>query len=571
MEAISKFFILLCILAGFSGYAVSVEVAALLDSMLTVEKWTTYDKDKDGNTWEISSSSKSMIVTTAGKANEQENWLISPYIPLNEAKEIAVRIQMNLQMCNYTSDKINFDNCKISLDLQLKQASTSLTDINQYVDSFEKQTDIVPAKYNDATQVDTMKIKLSSGTKGIYMALVDRGTNVTVTQIQVLYRYCGTLVTNLVTFNSSVPSSARITGTCVDNSAPKGSLDRTCEEDGNWGSFNGECTCHSGYSPAYNKESCISKECTSSSCLNGGTCLNTQDGFSCSCPTDFLGSQCHFDQNGPPGKPVITGYDEKGLRCVRPGSKLILNCTSVGGLRTIDLKWYLDGKDIEYVTVYQKSPTAPTYQQEARIETKEIVVNAELHHNSTFECRASSENQLNPLFANVTLHVCFGPAESSVHAIIDKIDTSKEEVTVICYANDTYPIEMLSFNWAYQIGEDLTSVPGKRTQTDVGQISVLVADTSEIAENGIFVCIVKSAATNLEARESVAFSSFAIETSTSSAGLIVGIVAAVVAVVIIIAIGCTVYKKKTTKPKHADVKYQHSVPRTDPEKEKSQA
>ena len=36
----------------------------------------------------------------------------------------------------------------------------------------------------------------------------------------------------------------------------------------------------------------VISECSSVYCLNGGTCLDEQDGYKCDCPYEFFGKRC---------------------------------------------------------------------------------------------------------------------------------------------------------------------------------------------------------------------------------------------------------------------------------------
>lgn len=73
----------------------------------------------------------------------------------------------------------------------------------------------------------------------------------------------------------------------------------------------------------------ISDDCTPGLCMNGGTCIDGPNSFTCQCPASFGGTYCHlrdYDNLCPAdactGKNCVDNYldNEKYCQCF-PGSR----------------------------------------------------------------------------------------------------------------------------------------------------------------------------------------------------------------------------------------------------------
>lgn len=69
---------------------------------------------------------------------------------------------------------------------------------------------------------------------------------------------------------------------------------------------------------------------TSSSCFNGGTCVDGINSFTCLCPPGFTGSYCQHDVNECDSRPCLHGgtcQDSYGTyKCTCPQGYTGLNC-----------------------------------------------------------------------------------------------------------------------------------------------------------------------------------------------------------------------------------------------------
>lgn len=69
---------------------------------------------------------------------------------------------------------------------------------------------------------------------------------------------------------------------------------------------------------------------TSSSCFNGGTCVDGINSFTCLCPPGFTGSYCQHDVNECDSRPCLHGgtcQDSYGAyKCSCPQGYTGLNC-----------------------------------------------------------------------------------------------------------------------------------------------------------------------------------------------------------------------------------------------------
>lgn len=69
---------------------------------------------------------------------------------------------------------------------------------------------------------------------------------------------------------------------------------------------------------------------TSSSCFNGGTCVDGINSFTCLCPPGFTGSYCQHDVNECDSRPCLHGgtcHDSYGTyKCTCPQGYTGLNC-----------------------------------------------------------------------------------------------------------------------------------------------------------------------------------------------------------------------------------------------------
>ncbi|XP_014668223.1 PREDICTED: ephrin type-B receptor 3-like [Priapulus caudatus] len=523
----------------------------LLSSVGTASNWTSHDADSDGTTWQINPTSFSS--DSQGASTAQENWLISPYIPLQGATAIGIRGYVNFKFCDYADPELSIANCRVSLQVSVLSVTTPMDNVINALSAFNVVAEVVPTKYEELALADIEDVEVpnwTSSTSGVYLAFVDKGTRVTITEMNVFYKYCGRTLTNLAVFNDSMPSSSPHTGTCVEDATSQIPLTRICHVDGKWEDFTGECTCDTDFTST--SMTCDAPKCTDTTCKNGGVCTDTESGAFCDCDEKFLGKRCQFSKTMPPGKPVITGYD--AASCVNIGEKISLTCTSEGGFQPISLLWFCNAAGINSTLVSQKrNTTTLLYRAEQRLDGIEATVG---QHGARYECRASNAASHEPVVSDTTLLVCAGPTTSSISVILKPVDAATGYVNVICDAESTYPFTALTFEWSYN-GE---SVLGLIEYHAAGRISSITVNASKLADGGIFTCSVNNTANGMQESENVRYrESIQQASAASKTGMIIG------GVLAILAIGIGLYicymKRKSKKTKHADVKYQHSIPR----------
>lgn len=243
------------LLFWITDFSLAVKTGTLLDTAVTVSAWISHETDGDGRKWVINSSSKNLSSDTQGGSTSQNNWLISPYIPLRGATAVDIRMRINIRLCNATNLVANVVNCRTYLGVGLFPVAMPVTEIVDHLHFFKFEQKVLPLVYDTFTQVKIQNVHIpgDSRTSGMYLTLLDKGTRVIISEMQILYKYCESTLVNLVEFNSSVPSSVPVVGTCVANANPQGSLDRICQEGGNWQPFNGSCSCQSGYKEQSNE------------------------------------------------------------------------------------------------------------------------------------------------------------------------------------------------------------------------------------------------------------------------------------------------------------------------------
>ena len=107
----------------------------------------------------------------------------------------------------------------------------------------------------EGVELDFDSERFSINTKGLYLAVVDRGSCTSIIRISVFYYICPEQTVNLVRYPETVappfsnPQDREATGVCIDNaSQASADLMLECEIRGEWEQNNDAmCSCNPGY------------------------------------------------------------------------------------------------------------------------------------------------------------------------------------------------------------------------------------------------------------------------------------------------------------------------------------
>ena len=99
------------------------------------------------------------------------------------------------------------------------------------------------------TSMDTYSFTLPPPSTGLYIAVQDIGSCLTLSRLRVYRNNCKSRKVGLVQYPSAPPPTqpANISTTCVANAYHVGSENVTCTSDGTWGPATPVCQCRPGY------------------------------------------------------------------------------------------------------------------------------------------------------------------------------------------------------------------------------------------------------------------------------------------------------------------------------------
>ncbi|XP_076806967.1 ephrin type-A receptor 4-like [Clavelina lepadiformis] len=248
----------------------SAHEAILMDTRTATSDvgWTM----SQGSEWhEVSSSHPDgrelrMLMVCQIKKPKQNNWVRTPYIPVQGASRVYVEFEFTIRSCE---DVPNVATCKETFNLYYYET-----------DSEEATTTFPPWREGAYVKVDTIAAdkRFRPGSaetnfetrdigpltkNGIYLALQDTGACMALMHVRVYYKYCTPIAENLASFARTIAGPERTSlveskGICVANAITENGLNPSlhCNSDGEWDVPKGTCICGAGYSPSSDLTSC---------------------------------------------------------------------------------------------------------------------------------------------------------------------------------------------------------------------------------------------------------------------------------------------------------------------------
>ncbi|XP_075256724.1 ephrin type-B receptor 1-B-like [Convolutriloba macropyga] len=229
----------------------------------------TKGKTKHGWQW----GGKNGMAVCDTEVEGAENWVRTPFIALDDAKIVKIRIWYNQEKCSRVEEKSSpkCDN-KITVSY-LHRSNASPDDKTAYkpLDSFLgggslfSDTKLEESSQDDAflyeAQIDLEKAAeqnfgltrtISDG--GIYLAFMDRGSCTVIHSIKVFYYFCPRVVKDFTLYprTTSSSSSSPVFGSCQPGatSDPERQPKALCNNAGGWDhlkSSQDKCLCDAGY------------------------------------------------------------------------------------------------------------------------------------------------------------------------------------------------------------------------------------------------------------------------------------------------------------------------------------
>ncbi|XP_013395772.1 latent-transforming growth factor beta-binding protein 2-like isoform X2 [Lingula anatina] len=274
-----------------------------------MDEWQVLQVDSDSD--ESKQWQKVQVLSvfqTCTLESGQENWLVSPPIPLppelplGALLPLRIRVSFLMHACNYT--RYSLDECKNYIQLYAgyfppgtNSTNASSLDAVNFIQDIQLRSPGAPDSVDVVYNVTAARAQ-GSVTDQIRIALRDPGSCTQGLFVSVAYFICMPIQGVLVSFPKSFPSSSPVQGSCISGSHPSNPpLQRVCSFDGSWSPQNGRCVCKPGYKRT--ATGCVeTSPCESYPCFNGGTCLEENGGFRCECSVGFVGQTCE-NANGP--------------------------------------------------------------------------------------------------------------------------------------------------------------------------------------------------------------------------------------------------------------------------------
>jgi len=266
---------------------------------------------------------------------KNDNWIRSQYVNVKEARRVSVEIEFVMRSCdgvkNVASCKETFNLYYFESDRDIATSTHPPWSENAYI-----KVDTIAAdkrwNANNKKSQDLINLEVRSigplTKKGIYIAIQDLGSCISVNYIRVFYDYCDVTLSNLALFTrtttgSSLTSLVETTGKCVINSVIKDSYTQPslyCDGKGNWTMSQGSCYCKAGFEPDNKMTNCSPcRKGTYKPTISNNLCVRCPQysiakstGMSkCTCMSNFFRSnnlQFKTPCSKPPGPPVSLKY-----------------------------------------------------------------------------------------------------------------------------------------------------------------------------------------------------------------------------------------------------------------------
>ena len=200
-------------------------------------------------------SSYFSVCDVAYTIEEPKNWLITKFINIKNAARLDVEVTYILLNCSLTDVgpfcRTNFSLYSYHTDFKYNPDPKKL--------NFLKETVITPKilPMPGERTTDTFDGSIITKAKGIYLALLDQGTCLTIRRFVLRYRFCSeTVPSKLVRFPRTLAPANEINltkqeGECTDLNAIKKNnktLFGVCLSNGEWNiTDNSACLCNYGY------------------------------------------------------------------------------------------------------------------------------------------------------------------------------------------------------------------------------------------------------------------------------------------------------------------------------------
>jgi len=279
---------------------------------------------------------RAFVVCKVKKKNNN-NWIRTPYIKVRGAQRIYVEIEFVMRSCdgveNVASCKETFNLFYYESDRDDATSTHPPWNENSYIKVDTIAADKRWNKNEEGNLEENLKHLYNLEVRGIgpitkngvYLALQDTGSCISINYIKVYYEYCGVTVKNLATFDKTttgpdLTSLEESKGQCVANAVLKDYNNHPslyCDGRGEWTMAQGFCFCYAGFQPDSTLTRCIAcpKDSYKSEISNNGcmrcpaySIAESTGMIECTCMSGFYRAASLFSSDKqcskPPGKPT---------------------------------------------------------------------------------------------------------------------------------------------------------------------------------------------------------------------------------------------------------------------------
>ncbi|XP_031560420.1 ephrin type-B receptor 6-like [Actinia tenebrosa] len=225
-------------------------------------QWVTKYRLAEGNGWARDSQTGKYITCDipSTKTNSTNSWMISDYVPLNNANAVHLSITFTARHCDLAS----YPFCKNSIGLYILESDIievgGITMEAILAGNFSNVADAIASNvWTDRNNIpeNVHNVSFPTTKKGIYLAFRDTGACVALVKVRMTSYQCPSVVSGGAVFNktaSPMPGlKTKVKGECLgmsENLANGSSLYLGCYSNGTWSSnLRVTCQCKAGYQP----------------------------------------------------------------------------------------------------------------------------------------------------------------------------------------------------------------------------------------------------------------------------------------------------------------------------------